>query len=66
MPLTRPEEISDCIRLANKLGREMGAFVAEDGAVDAVLAAGIDEFAPNEKSVGISGSQDALLAGARE
>lgn len=66
MPFTRPDEISDCVSLSDKLGREDRTLVAEHGAVDSLLAAGVDEFSPNKERVGISCAKDNLLAGAGE
>lgn len=62
MPLTRPDVISDCVSLSDKLGRSRGALVPEYRAVDALLTAGIDELSPNKKRVCSIGSEDNFLA----
>lgn len=62
MPLTSPDVISDCVSLSDKLGRAVRTFVPEYRAVDAFLAAGVDELPPDKESVGISSSQDDLLS----
>ena len=66
MPFTRPREISDRISLSDKLGREEVTFVSEDGAVDSVLPAVIDELAPNKERVSVAGSKDDVLTGPDE
>jgi hypothetical protein len=68
MPLTRPAEISDCVSLSDKVRRSISVrrFVSEDGTVDALLSAGVDELAPNEHRVCIAGSQDDFLARSSE
>lgn len=66
MPATRPEDISNLIRLLNEARGSVGAFVAEDGAVDAFLPAVVDEVSPNEEGIGWLGAQDNLLSGADE
>ena len=58
--------ISDCVSLSDKLRREDASLVSKDGTVDALLSAVVDELAPDEKSVGISGSQYDCFAGADE
>jgi hypothetical protein len=40
------------------------AFVAEDGAVDSVFTAGVDELSPNKESVTVSRAKDDLFSGA--
>ncbi|ATN36792.1 hypothetical protein ACO34A_23710 (plasmid) [Rhizobium sp. ACO-34A] len=65
-PLTRPHEISDGVSLSDKLGRAVRAFVAEDGAVDALFAASIDELPPDEHGRAVGCSKHDLLAGAGE
>jgi hypothetical protein len=62
MPFTRPDEISDCVSLSDKLGREDRTLVAEHGAVDSLLAAGVDEFSPNKERVCISCAEDDLFS----
>jgi hypothetical protein len=57
MPQTRPAVISDRVSLSDKERREDRPFVAEDGAVDARLTAVVDEPAPYENSVCVSGSK---------
>jgi hypothetical protein len=54
--------ISDCVSLSDKLRRPVWAFIAEDGTVDAPLAAGIDEFAPDKEGIGVPSSQNNLRA----
>jgi hypothetical protein len=66
MPFTRPAEISDCVSLADKLGRAIRAFIPEGRTVDASLAAIVDELAPNKESVSVSGSENDVLAGSDE
>lgn len=66
MPLTRPDVISDCVCLSDKLGRPVRTFVPEYRAVDALLAAGVDELPPDKESVGISSSEDDFLARSSE
>lgn len=66
MPLTRPAEISNGVSLSDKVGRAVAAFVSEDGAVDALLAAIVDKFSPNKHGVSVSGPQDDVFAGANE
>ena len=44
----------------------MAAFVSEHGAVDADLAAVVDELAPYEEGVRSLGSQDDVFTGADE
>jgi hypothetical protein len=39
-------------------------FIPKDGAIDAVLAAVVDEFSPDEHGVGITGAQHNAFAGA--
>jgi len=38
------------------------SLVAEHGAVDAVLTAGIDKSPPNKKGISVSSAEDELLA----
>lgn len=57
MPLTRPDVISDCVSLSDKLTRPDRPFVPKDGAIDAALATVIDELAPDKECVGIAGSE---------
>jgi hypothetical protein len=66
MPQTRPDVISDRVSLSDKERREVRPFVAEDGAVDALLTAVIDEPAPHKNSVCVSGSKCDDLAGTDE
>jgi hypothetical protein len=54
--------ISDCVSLSDKERREVPAFVAEDGTIDAGLATVIDEPAPGEQCVAFKGAQDDLFA----
>jgi len=59
MPRTRPSEISDGVSLSDKLGREIAAFVAEDGALNTLLLRDcvVDILAPDEHGIGAGGSQ---------
>lgn len=66
MPLTRPAEISDGVSLSDKLTRLVRAFVAEHGAVDALLPAVVDEFSPHENSVRCRGAEDDVFSGSDE
>src|SRR5882672_4686753 len=61
MPATRPEAISDSIRLAYEFAAPVRAFIPKYGAVDALLAAVVDEFPPDEERVGRLGAEDDLL-----
>ncbi len=54
--------ISDRVSLSDKLRREIGPFISEDGAVDAVLSAVVDKIAPDEKGVGCVCSEHDGLA----
>jgi hypothetical protein len=62
MPATRPDEISDCVSLSDKLTALDRGLVPEEGAVDPFLAAGVDELPPHEACVGMFGSKDDLFA----
>jgi len=69
MPAIRPDAISNCIRLANEVRAADFAFVAEDGAIDSVLAFSgslvnevVDEVAPHEACVGALSSKDDFLS----
>ncbi|KVM72587.1 hypothetical protein WJ61_01105 [Burkholderia ubonensis] len=66
MPAIRPEAISNRVRLANEVRAAMRRLVAEDCAVDAVLAAVIDEFPPDETGVAVLGSQHDFFTGPDE
>ena len=66
MPFTRPAEISNGVSLSDKVGRSEAAFVSEHGAVDALLAAVVDELSPDEHGVSVSGAKNDVLAGANE
>lgn len=44
----------------------MSALVSENGAVDSILPAVVDEVAPHEQGVGVVGSQHDLFPGADE
>jgi hypothetical protein len=56
--------ISDCVSLSDKLGTLVAfrRLIAEDGAVDALLPAVVDELSPNKHGVGISRSQEDNLS----
>ncbi len=64
MPFTRPAEISNGVSLSDKVGRAEFAFVAEDGAVDPLLVAVVDELPPNKHCISVSGSEHDVLSGA--
>jgi hypothetical protein len=66
MPATRPEAISDLIRLAYEARAAVRSLIPKDGAVDSALAAVVDEFAPDPHSVSALGSQDDLFTGSDE
>src|SRR5262245_31255257 len=73
MPAMRPEAISNCIRLANECGAAPAAFVAERGAVDAVLpfsgalvSAIVNELAPDEEGIAVERAEHDLFARADE
>ena len=66
MPATRPAEISDCVSLEDKLATAVPRFVAEHGAIDALLPTGVLESAPHKHGVSFSGSEDDFLAGTAE
>jgi hypothetical protein len=61
MPLTRPDVISDSVSLSDKLTRLVRTLIAEEGAVDAMLSAGVDELAPNKGSSGIGRTEHDFL-----
>jgi hypothetical protein len=62
MPLTRPEAISDCIRLAYEARAARRSFIPEDSAIDASLPAVINEASPHKHSVRSQGSEHNLFA----
>lgn len=73
MPATRPEAISNRIRLTNKARALARPLVAERRAIDAVLwlasslvDAVVDKLAPDEERVERLGSEYPLFAGADE
>jgi hypothetical protein len=73
MPAISPEAISNRVRLANEARALIRRFVAEYCAIDSGLSfacslvnAVINELAPHETSVSVSGSQDDLIAGSNE
>jgi hypothetical protein len=66
MPAIRPEASSNRIRLSNEFGAAVLGLVSEDGAVDSLLSAIVNELSPNKHSVGVLGSQDDLFARADE
>jgi len=66
MPLTRPDAISNLIRLAYKFAALVRRLVAEDGAVDSGLSAVILEFPPRKQRITFGCSQHDFLAGADE
>ena len=61
MPATRPEAISNRIRLAYEFAAEVSAFIAEHGAVDALLAAVVFESSPREHGVSFGCTEDNLF-----
>jgi len=62
VPLTRPAEISDGVSLSDKLGRSDFAFVSEDGAVDALLPAIVDEFSPDKHGISVACSKNNVFS----
>jgi hypothetical protein len=64
VPFTRPAEISNGVSLSDKVGREEAAFVSEDGAVDALLSAVVDELPPNKHGVSVARPENDVLSGA--
>jgi len=68
VPLIRPSAISDGVSLADKLGREMRAFVAEERAFNAFLRRDrvVDVFSPDKDSISCVGSENDMLSGADE
>ncbi len=66
MPFTRPAVISDCVSLSDKDGGRDRTFVAEGGAIDALLSAVVNELPPDKESVGASCAENKFLAGADE
>lgn len=62
----RPEAISNRVRLSNESRAAVRRFVAEDGAVDSLLPAVVDELAPHEASVTSLTAKHDFLAGADE
>jgi hypothetical protein len=66
MPFTRPRAISNGVSLSDKVATAVSPwrFVSEDGAVDANLAAIVDELSPNKHGVSVPGSEHDVLAGA--
>jgi hypothetical protein len=66
MPAIRPEAISNLIRLSYERRTAPARLVAEDGAVDPVLSAVVDEDAPDEEGIGVLGSQHDLFARTNE
>jgi len=68
MPFTRPRAISNGVSLSDKVAATVSVWrlVSEDGAIDALLSAVVDEFPPNKHGVSVSGSQNDVLAGANE
>jgi hypothetical protein len=51
MPFTSPAVISDEVSLSDKERRHVRPFVPKERAADALLAAIVDELAPDENSV---------------
>ncbi len=66
MPAMRPQAISNRIRLSNEVAAPVLALVSEDGAVDSVLPAVINELSPYEHGVSAGCSKDDLLSRANE
>lgn len=62
MPATRPEAISNRIRLTYEARAAERPFVPEDGTVNSFLAAVIDKVPPDEHGVSWGGSEDNLLS----
>lgn len=61
MPATRPEAVSNCVRLSNEVGAAVLGLVAEDCAVDSLLAAAIEELPPDEHGVAALSAEDNLF-----
>ncbi len=61
MPATRPEAISNRIRLAYEFAAEVSAFIAEHCTVDALLATVVFESSPYEHGVSFGGTEDDLF-----
>jgi hypothetical protein len=73
MPATRPEAISNRVRLANEAAAAMRSLVAERGARNTflrsagpVIDAGVAEAAPDEKSIAGGGAQNDFFTWAGE
>lgn len=61
MPATRPEAVSNCVRLSNEVGAAVLGLVAEDGAIDALLPTAVEELPPDEHGVAALSAEDNLL-----
>jgi len=66
MPATRPEPISNRIRLAYEFAAAVPAFVSEHSAVDSALPAVIEESAPHKQRIARVCSEHNLFAWADE
>jgi len=66
MPATRPEAISNRVRLSNEERAAPRRLVAEDCAVDAFLSAVVDELSPDEQRITALGPQNQLRSGSDE
>ena len=66
MPAIRPDEISDCVSLSDKLRTADVGLVSKDGAIDSCLSAVVDEPSPHEHGIGSLSTQHNLFAGADE
>lgn len=63
MPLTRPDVISDRVSLSDKLTRKVRTLVPEDGAIDALLSAVINEPSPSENRICSLGAEHDFFTG---
>jgi hypothetical protein len=66
MPAMRPEDISNLIRLAYEVRAAVLRFIAEDRAVNTLLAGVVAEVSPDEEGISALGSEHDLFAGADE
>lgn len=68
MPHTRPDAISNRVRLSYKVAASIfrRGLIAEHGAVDSLLSTVVSESSPNEKSIACFGSQDDFFTGSAE
>jgi hypothetical protein len=62
MPAIRPEAISNRVRLSYEIRAAIRSFIAEDGTVNALLSAVVDELSPDKHGVGALGSKHDLFS----